>query len=89
MNTIDLIQIGAHHGNTLNDPIYKNTQLYKNMILIEPVPYLFTKLKSFFNYLIIHLNFKSFIFKLKKYKIILIIQMPIEQIYILIYKIYS
>ena len=42
---IDYLQIGAHIGNSDNDPIYKLDLQNKNIILIEPVPFLFEILK--------------------------------------------
>jgi FkbM family methyltransferase len=46
---IDILQIGAHIGNTINDPIY-NTPLHnKSLILIEPVPFLFNMLVHNYN----------------------------------------
>ena len=43
---VDYLQIGAHEGNTENDSIFHTDLKNKNMILIEPVPYLFQKLKA-------------------------------------------
>lgn len=45
---IDYLQIGAHIGNTPNDPIYNMEIVNKNIILIEPVPFLYDMLK--YNY---------------------------------------
>lgn len=42
---VDYLQIGAHIGNSSNDPIYKLDFNNKNIILIEPVPFLFELLK--------------------------------------------
>jgi FkbM family methyltransferase len=41
-----IIQIGAHVGNTENDPIFKDIDESTKIILVEPVPYLFEQLKS-------------------------------------------
>ena len=38
---IDILQIGAHIGNSLNDPLYNTCLNNKSLILIEPVPFLF------------------------------------------------
>jgi FkbM family methyltransferase len=38
---IDILQIGAHIGNSTNDPIYNKDLNNKSIILIEPVPFLF------------------------------------------------
>jgi FkbM family methyltransferase len=45
---IDILQIGAHVGNTCNDPIFNKNEIenYNDIILIEPVPYLFKQLKN-------------------------------------------
>lgn len=42
---IDYFQIGAHIGNSENDPIYFNDMVDKNIILIEPVEFLYKLLK--------------------------------------------
>lgn len=42
---IDYFQIGAHIGNSDNDPIYFTEIQKKNLILIEPVPFLYNMLK--------------------------------------------
>lgn len=42
---IDYFQIGAHIGNSQNDPIYFNEMVDKNIILIEPVYFLYKLLK--------------------------------------------
>ena len=42
---IDYLQIGAHIGNSHNDPIYNQSMQNKNIILIEPVPFLYDILK--------------------------------------------
>jgi FkbM family methyltransferase len=42
---IDYFQIGAHIGNSHNDPIYNEPMTNKNIILIEPVPFLYELLK--------------------------------------------
>lgn len=42
---IDYFQIGAHVGNSHNDPIYFTNIVGKTMILIEPVPFLYDLLK--------------------------------------------
>lgn len=41
-----IIQIGSHIGNTINDPIFKEIHKTTTLILVEPVPYLFRKLKK-------------------------------------------
>lgn len=41
-----IIQIGAHVGNTTNDPIFKEIDETTKMILVEPVPYLFDQLQE-------------------------------------------
>jgi FkbM family methyltransferase len=38
---IDILQIGAHIGNTINDPIYNTNLDNKSIILIEPIPFLY------------------------------------------------
>jgi FkbM family methyltransferase len=40
-----IVQIGAHVGNTLNDPVFKEIDESTKMILVEPVPYLFNQLQ--------------------------------------------
>lgn len=47
---IDIIQIGSHIGNSINDPIYNKSLNNKSLILIEPVPFLFDILVN--NYII-------------------------------------
>jgi FkbM family methyltransferase len=42
---IDYFQIGAHIGNSHNDPIYNEPMTGKNIILVEPVPFLYDILK--------------------------------------------
>jgi FkbM family methyltransferase len=42
---IDYFQIGSHIGNTANDPIYSLEMKNKNIILVEPVPFLYKILK--------------------------------------------
>jgi len=42
---IDYFQIGAHIGNSQNDPIYFKKMENKTLILIEPVPFLYSILK--------------------------------------------
>jgi FkbM family methyltransferase len=37
---IDILQVGAHIGNSENDPIYNTNLNNKSIILIEPVPFL-------------------------------------------------
>lgn len=46
-NTI--IQIGSHEGETINDPIFSNVDNSTRLILVEPVPYIFEKLKQNYN----------------------------------------
>ena len=43
---IDYFQIGAHIGNSHNDPIFFNEIIYKNIILTEPVSFLYKILKD-------------------------------------------
>jgi FkbM family methyltransferase len=38
---IDILQIGAHIGNSTNDPIYNTNLSNKSILLIEPVPFLY------------------------------------------------
>lgn len=45
MNKI-IIQIGSHVGNTSNDPIFNIIDNNTTLILVEPVPFLFEKLKQ-------------------------------------------
>lgn len=45
MNTVYFFQIGSHTGNTSNDLIYHLPLKNKNIILIEPVPHIYEKLK--------------------------------------------
>jgi len=42
---IDYLQIGAHIGNSHNDPIYHQAMQDKHILLIEPVPFLYDVLK--------------------------------------------
>ena len=44
-----IIQIGSHVGNTCNDPIFNIVDKDTNLILVEPVPYLFEQLKNNYN----------------------------------------
>lgn len=41
-----IIQIGAHVGNTRNDPLFQNVDNSTKLILVEPVPFLFNQLKK-------------------------------------------
>jgi FkbM family methyltransferase len=41
-----IVQIGSHIGNTLNDPIFNEIDESTKIILVEPVPYLFSKLQE-------------------------------------------
>lgn len=41
-----IVQVGAHVGNTENDPIFKEVDETTRIILVEPVPYLFNKLRE-------------------------------------------
>jgi FkbM family methyltransferase len=41
-----IVQIGAHVGNTSNDKVFSISDSASKLILVEPVPYLFTKLKE-------------------------------------------
>jgi FkbM family methyltransferase len=43
---INILQIGSHVGNTINDPIFSKVDNNSKMILVEPVPYLFNQLKD-------------------------------------------
>lgn len=43
---VDILQVGAHIGNTGNDPIFSKIENYNDIILVEPVPYLFEQLKN-------------------------------------------
>jgi FkbM family methyltransferase len=45
-NNKTIIQIGAHIGNTQNDPIFNKIDKTTRLILVEPVPYLFKQLKQ-------------------------------------------
>jgi len=45
-NIINVLQIGSHVGNTGNDPLFSKNTSGMNIILIEPVPYLFEYLKK-------------------------------------------
>jgi FkbM family methyltransferase len=56
-----IIQIGAHVGNTINDPIFEMADENTNLILIEPVPYLFEQLKLNYKMKLPH-HFKNIIF---------------------------
>ena len=44
MKNVDLLQIGSHIGNTSTDKIFNQDIINKNIILIEPVSYLFSLL---------------------------------------------
>jgi FkbM family methyltransferase len=44
-----IIQIGSHVGNTSNDPIFNLVDNKTNLILVEPVPFLFKQLKINYN----------------------------------------
>lgn len=44
-----IIQIGSHVGNTHNDPIFSIVDNNTNLILVEPVPFLFEQLKNNYN----------------------------------------
>lgn len=46
---VDILQIGSHIGNTSNDPIFNNINIKQNIILVEPVPFLFKKLIENYN----------------------------------------
>ena len=46
---VDYLQIGSHIGKTPNDHLYGKDIRNKDLILIEPVPYLFEKLKENYN----------------------------------------
>lgn len=53
-NHIDILQIGAHIGNTKNDPVYNLDLTDKKVILVEPIPYLYKILLH--NYRVKHKN---------------------------------
>lgn len=38
---VDIIQIGSHIGNSVNDPIYNKNLDNKSLIIIEPIPFLY------------------------------------------------
>jgi len=44
-----IIQIGSHVGNTCNDPLFNVVDNNTNLILVEPVPFLFEQLKNNYN----------------------------------------
>lgn len=46
MDTIHYLYVGAHIGNTTNDYLFNSSVENKNIVLIEPVPYLFNRLKE-------------------------------------------
>lgn len=46
MGSKTIIQIGSHEGNTQNDPIFNAVDNNSFMVLVEPVPYLFERLKK-------------------------------------------
>ena len=46
MESVDFLQVGSHVGNSLNDHLFGENVINKNIILIEPVPYLFNTLKE-------------------------------------------
>ena len=50
MKNKTIIQIGSHIGDTSNDPLYKKVDKTTTLILVEPVPYLFEKLKKNYQY---------------------------------------
>jgi FkbM family methyltransferase len=54
MERVDFLQIGSNIGNTNSDLLFSKDIINKNLILIEPVPYLFNKLIT--NYKERHLN---------------------------------
>ena len=58
-----IIQIGAHIGNTRNDPIFKHVDETTRLLLVEPVPYLFNKLKNNYKNKLKNLNNVTFINK--------------------------
>jgi hypothetical protein len=41
-----IIQIGAHVGNTSNDPIFNEIDETTKIVLVEPVPFLFNQLQT-------------------------------------------
>jgi FkbM family methyltransferase len=41
-----IIQIGAHVGNTINDPIFADVDETTRIYLVEPVPYIFKQLQA-------------------------------------------
>ena len=46
MEHIHVLQIGSHIGNTTNDLLFNLELKNKNIILVEPIPHLFEKLKT-------------------------------------------
>jgi hypothetical protein len=58
--TKTIIQIGSHIGNTSNDPIFNIVDKTTKLILVEPVPFLFEKLK--YNYQKKFINNKNIFF---------------------------
>ena len=44
-----IIQIGSHIGNSVNDPIFSKVSKDSKLILVEPVPFIFKKLKKNYN----------------------------------------
>jgi FkbM family methyltransferase len=44
MKNVDFLQIGSHVGNTQSDKLFNQDIINKNIILIEPVPFLFNLL---------------------------------------------
>ena len=59
MEHVDFLQIGANIGNTNSDFLFKKNLINKNLILIEPVPYLFQTLIN--NYKRNHSNNNIFV----------------------------
>jgi FkbM family methyltransferase len=45
-NNKNIIQIGSHVGNTINDPIFNIVDNNTTLILVEPIPFLFEQLKN-------------------------------------------
>jgi FkbM family methyltransferase len=44
-----IIQIGSHVGNTINDPIFNKIDETTKLVLVEPIPYLFSQLQNNYN----------------------------------------
>lgn len=40
-----ILQIGSHEGDSVNDPMYRHVDSTTRLFLVEPVPYIFARLK--------------------------------------------